>query len=796
MKFTLGWLKRHLDATASLESISTTLTALGLEVENVHDSATLLAPFTVAHIDSAEQHPNADRLRVCTVDTGKEKLQIVCGAPNARAGIKVVLSRPGDFIPGLGITLGNSKIRGVESQGMLCAADELGLGDDHDGILELPADAKIGARLLDVLPNLADPLIEINVTPNRADCAGVRGVARDLAAAGLGTLKPLPASSVKSAGISSLQVTVESTADCPAVAFRVIRNVKNGSSPAWLQDYLKSIGVTPISTLVDITNFFTFDRARPLHVFDADKISGSALHIRRAKAGEKLMALNNKEYALTPDIVVITDSARVESIAGIMGGLHSGCSDTTTNVVLEVALFDPDRVALAGRLLQINSDARYRFERGLDPQSVMDAVESATAMIIELCGGVAEEPVITGAIPVDTRRIHYFPTRVGELTGVDVPVAEQERILKALGCAVHSHKDHYDITPPSWRPDLNIEEDMVEEVLRLRGYDAIPATPLPARQMVTAIDATQRRTATVRRMLATRGLAECVTWSFMPKELSAHFAPANAALTIINPISADLDQMRPSIIGNLLQAAARNMAHGQQRVDVFEVGPVFAGINPNEQETVATGLRIGVPPRHWQKAVNDCGFYTAKADALAVLEHLGLNADALPVTAEAPAYYHPGRSGVIRLGQTIIAAFGEIHPHVAKAAGMDDSTPMAVFETFIDRLPAPKAKGHAKPLLKLPPLQPVRRDFAFVMDANTPVEKLLRAIRQADKNIITDAQVFDVYQGKGVPDGHKSVAVAVTLQPQGDKAFVDVDLEKLSTAITAAAAKAVGAALR
>ncbi|MGE3769331.1 MAG: phenylalanine--tRNA ligase subunit beta [Bdellovibrionales bacterium] len=795
MKFTLGWLKQHLETTASLDDICNTLTAIGLEVEEVHDHAKLLAPFTVALIEKADKHPDADRLKVCTVDTGKEKLQIVCGAPNARAGIKVVLSRPGDFIPGLNITLGQSKIRGVESQGMLCAADELGLGDEHEGIMELPETVKVGAKLLDAMPALADAVIDINLTPNRGDCAGVHGVARDLAAAGIGTLKPLKEWKTKSAGANPLKVVIEDPKDCPAIGFRMIRGVKNGPSPAWLRDLLENAGMKSISTLVDITNYFTMDRTRPLHVFDADKMAGSTLTIRRARKGEKMTALNNKEYDLTPDILVIADEAKIESIGGVIGGLHSGCSASTTNVILEVAYFSPANVAANGRLLQINTDARYRFERGLDPQYVEQALESAAALIIELCGGTTCEPVMAGTLPKEHRHIHFFPDRVSSLTGVDVPAKEQQRILAALGCSLHSHKDHFDITPPSWRPDLNLEEDLVEEVLRIHGYDNIPATPLPNRNMTVALNPAQRRHMNARRALAARGLAECVTWSFMPKALAAEFNQINPALTLVNPISADLDQMRPSILGNLLQAAASNFAHGQMQASLFEIGPVFSGVDEKGQELVATGLRSGKTMRHWQKTMRDADIYNAKADVMALLEQCGLNPDTLPVTAEAPHYYHPGRSGVIRLGPTVIAAFGDIHPAVAQAAGVED-TPAVGFEVYIDRLPQAKNRSTAKPLLKLPPLQPVRRDFAFVVDISVAADRLVKAIRQADKNLIVDVQVFDVYQGDKIQAGKKSVAIAVTLQPQGDKAFTDVDLEKISAAIVASATKATGAVLR
>lgn len=793
MKFTLNWLKDHIETTATLDEICTTLTKIGLEVEDLHNPAALLTPFTVAHIDSTVKHPNADKLKVCTVDTGSEKLQIVCGAPNARAGIKVVLSRPGDFIPGLNITLGASKIRDVESQGMLCALDELGLGDDHAGIMELPADAPVGAKFLDVMPHLADPVIEINLTPNRGDCAGVRGVARDLAAAGLGTLKALAAPQLKNSGPSGYKVVVENPADCPAFTLRLIKGVKNGPSPDWLQQRLKAIGITPISALVDVTNYFTIDRARPLHVFDAAKVTGTTLTIRRAKSGETIMALNNKEYNPSVEHTVIADGKGLESIGGIMGGLHSGCDENTTDVLVECAWFDPVGVAKTGRELNIISDARYRFERGIDPMAIVAGADAAAAMIIELCGGTPSDIGIVGAEQPNKTRIHYFPDHVKRLGGIDVDAATQQKLFTALGCDVHQHGDHFDITPPSWRHDLTQAQDLVEEVLRLTGYDAIPPVALPDRHMTTALNPGQRRAFSTRRILAGRGLAECITFSFMPKALAAEFGQINPALTLVNPISADLDQMRPSALGNLLQAAAGNSARGYPNSNLFEVGPNFSKPGPDGEERVATGLRSGPAQRHWQKQTVAADAFAAKADAMTLLEQFGLNPDTLPVTAEAPHYYHPGRSGVVRLGTNVIAAFGEIHPSVAEACGLYDRA--VGFEVFIDRLPAAKSKSSAKVLLQLPPLMPVRRDFAFVVTSDVTADKLVKAVKQADKALITDVSVFDVYQGDKIEAGKKSVAVAVTLQPQGDKAFAEADLEKLSNAIVAAAAKA-GAVLR
>lgn len=791
MKFTLDWLKDHLETSASTDEILTKLTAIGLEVEEIQDRAKLLAPFTVAYIKHAEQHPDADRLRICTVETGRDTLQIVCGAPNARPGIKVVLSRPGDYIPGLNITLGSSKIRGVDSQGMLCAADELGLGDDHDGILELPDDAPLGARLLDVLP-VGDVTIEINLTPNRGDCAGVRGIARDLAAAGLGTLKPLPDAKAQTTLKNPYSVKIEDTAACPAFALRLIKGVKNGHNSR-LAARLEAIGVKPISTLVDITNYMTMDQARPLHVFDAARVHGTQLTVRPARTGEKLEALNNKTYELDDQMLVIADDRGVESLAGVMGGLASGCDENTVDVLIECALFAPEAVTKTGRALQINSDARYRFERGVDPQSVIDGMEQATALILELCGGEASDIVLTGAVPAETISIHYHPSRALQLTGVSIEAQKQQKLLEKLGCTVISHGHHLDVMVPSWRHDLRIEEDLVEEVLRLTGYDAIPATPLPFIGSKIAITPQQKRSQTARRVLAARGLMEVVSWSFMEPALAAEFAANDPALTLVNPISADLAQMRPSIVGNLLKMAAGNAAYGLPDSGLFEVGPVYRGTTPKDQETVATVLRTGlIAPQGWQGA-DKADSFTAKADLAALIATFGLSIDAVPLTRDAPAYYHPGRSFALRLGANVIAYAGELHPALTKEAGLDQ--PAVAVELFLDRLPQPKKTGTNKPLLKLPSLQALTRDFAFTAARDLPADSLLKGIRKVDKDVITGAIVFDIYQGDKIAADQKSLAVRVTLQPQGDKAFVDTDLETLSQKIIAAAEKA-GAKLR
>ena len=795
MKFTLDWLFDHLDTTASLDEIATRLTAIGLEVEEIDDKAKLLAPFTVGYIKDAVQHPNADRLRICTVDTGSETLQIVCGAPNARAGIKVVLSRPGDFIPGLNITLGKSAIRGVDSQGMLCAADELGLGEDHSGIMELPTDAPVGAKLLDVMPQLGTVVIDINLTPNRSDCAGVRGIARDLAAAGLGTLKPLKSGAADSGFSNPYSVAIENKAACSAFGLRLIKGVKNGPSPAWLRARLEAIGVKPISALVDITNYLTFDQARPLHVFDAAKVAGQALTIRNAKDGETMEALNNKTYTLDPRVLVISDSKGVESLAGVMGGLSTGCDENTTDVLIECALFSPESAAATGRALQISSDARYRFERGVDPQSLLPGIAQATQLILDICGGEASAVTLTGEIPAGTRKIHYMPQRLAELTGVDVPAAVQTEFLQKLGCIVAQHHGHLDVTLPSWRPDLAIEEDLVEEVLRLSGYDAIPATSLPpVVRPLSAVTPAQKRMQTARRLLAQRGGLEVVSWSFMPVEMAARFAPVNDALTLVNPIAADMAHMRPSIVGNLLSMAARNAAHGQHTAALFEVGPVYKDVGDSGQENVAALVRHGPAlPRHIHGATRAVDLADVKGDLAALLGAFRLDIDAVPLNRDAPGYYHPGRSFALRLGPTVIAHAGALHPSLLKAADVNGDA-WAV-ELFLDRLPQPKKTGTAKPLLKLPPLQALTRDFAFTVARDKEADALVKAIRKVDRALITDVALFDVYAGDKIAADKKSLALTVTIQPQGDKALTDAEIEALSQKIVVAAEK-VGAALR
>jgi len=797
MKFTLSWLKQHLDTDASLAAIDSRLTELGLEVESIDDPAKLLGGFIVGHVLEAEKHPNADRLQVCKVDTGAATIQVVCGAPNARAGLKVILAQPGTFIPASNEALKKGNVRGVESQGMMCSWRELGLGEDHDGIAELDAAAPTGARLVDIIS--FDPLIEVSITPNRADCLGVRGIARDLAASGLGTLKPLDLSPVAGAFKSPIGIHLDFTPDaanaCPLFVGRLIRGVTNGESPAWLKDRLVAIGLRPISALVDITNYITTDLARPLHVFDAAKVTGD-LRARLARPGETLAALNGKTYPLDAGMTVIADDAGPAGLAGVIGGEQTGCTEATTAVFLEAAYFDPIRTAATGRKLEILSDARFRFERGVDPAFVRASAELATRMIIELCGGEASELVIAGAEPDWQLSIVLRPARVAELGGVDVPPARQEDILRALGCTVSEHDNGLLVAPPSWRGDISGEHDLVEEVIRVNGFDAIPAVPLPRPSMPKPVlTSAQRRQGWVRRQLAARGLVETVTWSFLPAAQAALFGGTDPALKLANPISSDLDMMRPSVLTNLVAAAGRNADRGFKDLGLFEIGPQFDGPEPGQQRPVAAGIRAGAAgPRAWSTTARAVDAFDAKADALAALAATGFNPDSAQVVAEAPAWYHPGRSGTLRLGNKPLAYFGELHPGVL--AAMDVKGPIAAFEVLLDAIPLAKARPtKARPLLKASSFHSVERDFAFIVESQVAADAVVRAAKSVDKALITEARIFDLYEGAGVGDGKKSLAVTVTLQPT-ERTLTDEEIEAVAAKVVAAVAKATGGSLR
>jgi phenylalanyl-tRNA synthetase beta chain len=808
VKFTLSWLKDHLETTASLEQIVEKLSLIGLEVEGVEDPAAKLKPFTVARVVSAEQHPDADRLRVCMVETaGHGTMQVVCGAPNARAGMLGVFAPTGSWIPGSEMELKPGKIRGVESNGMLVSEREMGISEEHDGIIDLtPAEGaagpEVGTPLAQVL-GLDDPVIEIAITPNRGDCLGVRGVARDLAAAGLGALKPLNAPKVEGSYDSPWSWRIEGDAEaaCPYVAGRHFRGVANGPSPDWLRRRLTAIGLRPISALVDITNYVTYDLGRPLHVFDAAKVTADPT-MRWARDGETILALDERTYTLDDSMLVIDAGTGPESLAGIMGGEDSGCTEATTEVFLEVALFDPITVAMTGRKLGVLSDARYRFERGLDPESAVWGVEVAARLIREICGGETSRPVSAGQRPDPRKRISLRTSRCLTLGGVDLPAARQAEILRALGCEVDEAGETLEVTSPSWRPDIEGEACLVEEVLRIHGYEHLPTTPLELDTTLPlpALSLRQRRTAAARTALAWRGLEEAVTFSFISQKQARLFGWADPQMKLLNPISSELDVMRPSVLPTLVEAAARNTDRGYPDVGLFEVGPQYDDNTPEGQLLVAAALRSGrVHGRHWASEARTVDLFDAKADALAVLEAAGAPVENLQTTADAPKWYHPGRSGCLRLGPKVLAAFGELHPRVLQA--FDLKGPAVGFELFLERIPEPKRKetssggGKAKPALALSAFQPVERDFAFLLAEDVPAEKLLRAAKGADKALVAGAQIFDVYRGQGVPEGQKSVALAVTLQPL-ERTLTDQDIEAVAQKIVAAVEKQTGGTLR
>lgn len=798
MKFTLSWLKDHLETDASLDEISTKLTDIGLEVEAITDQAARLAEFRVAEILSAEPHPDADRLKLCRVDTGSEILQVVCGAPNARAGLKGVFAPPGSTIPTSGMRLKKTKIRGVESHGMMCSERELGLSDAHEGIIELPEEAETGTQAADAL-GLNDPVIEIAITPNRPDCLGVHGIARDLAAAGLGRLKDGAVAPVK--GDAPCPVPVNIAADtlsnkgCPVFAARLVRGVRNGPSPAWLQRQLEAIGLRPISALVDITNYISFDRGRPLHVYDADKLHGG-ITVRAGTDGETLRALDGNDYALTPQACVIADDSGAIGLGGIMGGEATGSTGDTVNVLIESACFDPILTATTGRQLGIESDARYRFERGVDPAFVLPGLELATRMVIEICGGEATEVVVAGTPPAPGDAIAFRPERVRQLTGMDITDARSVQILESLGFAVDATLVPITVQPPSWRPDIHGEPDLVEEIARIEGLDRLPVTALPAfENPVPVLSAAQRRIRWAQRCLAARGLHEAVTWSFTSSELAELFGGGKQSLALANPISSELDVMRPGLLPNLLAAAKRNTDRGQSDFGLFEVGPQYAGDTPGEQACAATGIRIGdYRPRDWSAAQRHADIFDVKADALAVLETLGCAVNKMHVTADAPDWYHPGRSGVIRLGpKNILGYFGELHPRILDHFDLKDT--VVGFEVILDALPLPKRRTTtSRGPLSASDLQAVTRDFAFILDTDIPADAVLSAAAGADP-LVQAVRLFDLYEGEHVAAGKKSIAISITVQPS-DKTLTDTEIDAIAAKLVEKVTRATGGELR
>ncbi|MFZ5610319.1 MAG: phenylalanine--tRNA ligase subunit beta [Pseudomonadota bacterium] len=799
MKFTLGWLKDHLDTDAGLEAILAALTDCGLEVEGVDDPAAKFAAFSAAQVIAAAPHPNADRLRLCRVMTGEGEVAVVCGAPNARAGMKAVFAPEGSYIPGTGVTLKATMIRGVASHGMLCSERELELSDEHEGIIELPAEAAIGAPLAQVL-GLDDPVIDVAITPNRQDCMGVRGIARDLAAKGLGKLKPLSIPEIAGAFASPIGIALdfpeEARDACPVFAGRLIRGVTNGPSPDWLQRRLRAIGLRPISALVDITNYFTIDLARPLHVYDAAKLKGD-IRARLGRAGESLLALDGKTYGVDEDICVIADDQAVRGLGGVMGGEDSSVGEDTVDVFLECAYFDPVRTARTGRRLGIESDARARFERGVDPAFVRDGEKLASAMIMALCGGKSSQAIIAGAEPVTARAVRLRPARVESLAGFAIAKGQAADILRRLGFAVSDQGAALEAVVPSWRRDIEGEADLVEEIARIHGYDHIPTTSLPRPLGVAkpSLSVMQKRSRKVRRFLAARGLNEAVTWSFIAPSDAAAFAGAKAPLRLANPISADMAVMRPSLLPGLARAAARNLDRGQTSVRLFELGVQYHDASPEGQAPVAALVLAGLTgPRHWRVPARPFDLFDAKAEALAALASAGVPIDKVQVTADAPAWYHPGRSGVIRLGpKTTLAEFGMLHPGLARHFGL--KAEMAMAELYLAALPAAKATARGRPPLALSDLPAVERDFAFVVAEEVTAEAILRAARGADKAHIADARLFDVYSGPGIAAGHKSVAIALTLAPRA-ATFTDAEIEAIRQRVIARVGAATGARLR
>lgn len=786
MKFTLSWLYDHLDTDAGLDAIVDGLTRIGLEVEGVENPGDKLAAFRVAKVLSAERHPQADKLQVLSVDAGDGPLQVVCGAPNARAGMVGVFGPAGAYVPGIDMTLKVAAIRGVESNGMMCSTRELELGQDHDGIIELPADAPVGTSY-PAYAGLDDAVIDVSITPNRQDCMGVRGIARDLAAAGLGTLKPLVVAPVDTDGPAP-DVRIEDGEGCPAFHAQTVRGVRNGESPEWMRRRLTAIGQKPISTLVDITNYVMFDLGRPLHVYDMTKLDGG-LVARKAAAGEQVLALNGKTYTLDGTETVIADASAVHDIGGIMGGEHSGASDTTTDVLIECAYFTPEAIARTGQKLTLTSDARTRFERGVDPAFLDDGLAIATRYVVDLCGGTASGVTRAGQAPVARRTIGYDPARAETLGGLAIAADRQRAILERLGFAI---ADDWTVTVPTWRRDIDGPADLVEEVIRIEGLDKVPSTPLDrvpgvARPTVTPEQKLERR---IRRAAAARGLAEAITWSFISEDDAAAFGGGH--WQVVNPIASDMRVMRPAMLPGLLSAAARNRKRGADSIRLFEIGRRY--LADGERPTLGLVLTGDRAPRNWRTGkAQPFDAFDAKGEVLALLDSVGAPVANLQVMDGAGDVFHPGQSATLRLGpKTVIAAFGMLHPSVTKAFDLPSDT--AVAELYLDAIPQKRSTGFMRSPYAPPALQAVTRDFAFLVPDKVAADTLVRAVRGADKAAIVDARLFDRFAGAGVEEGHKSLAIEVTLQPVA-KSFTDAELQAISDKIVTAATK-VGAILR
>ncbi|PDV89150.1 phenylalanine--tRNA ligase subunit beta [Rhizobium sp. H4] len=806
MKFTLSWLKEHLETDATLDEICTRLTEIGLEVEDVDDKAAF-KPFVIARVVSAEKHPQADRLKVLMVDTGAgAPVQVVCGAPNARAGLVGAFAAPGTYVPGIDVTLAVGNIRGVESRGMMCSEKELQISDSHDGIIDLPDDAPVGKSYA-AYAHLDDPVIEINLTPNRPDCTSIHGIARDLAASGLGTLKTRAAPSFSVEGETPVKLTLDLDDPklCPGFSLRLVRGVRNGPSPRWMQQRLTAIGLRPINALVDITNYMTFDQGRPMHVFDAAKVNGN-LTVRRAREGETVLALDQREYRLGPNNVVIADEDGIESIGGILGGEHSGCDENTVDVLIESALWDPMNIAKSGRSLGIITDARYRFERGVDPEYMVPGLERTTELVLELCGGTAARAEVVGYKGYEPKVVDFPYSEVKRLTGLEVSTEESNSILARLGFTVSGSGERVSVSVPSWRPDVDGKADLVEEVMRIHGVDKIKPAPLESHAAVNGriLTTLQIRTRAAKRALASRGMLEAVTWSFIPEDQAKLFGGGSPALKLANPIAAEMSDMRPSLLPGLLTAAQRNADKGYGDVAIFEVSGTYENDRPDGQRRVAGGIRRGTASlagggRMWSNAVKGGGkpvdVFDAKADALAVIEACGLPMGNIQFEQGGPEWYHPGRSGTIKMGpKVVLGYFGEFHPLTLEA--LDVSGALCGFEVYLDAMAEPKKKAtRTKPALELSPFQAVKRDFAFVVDKTVESGAIIKAAIGADRKLVTGVNVFDVFEGASVGDGKKSVAIEVQIQPV-ERTLTDEDFEALTQKIVASVAKFTGGVLR
>jgi phenylalanyl-tRNA synthetase beta chain len=806
MKFTLAWLKDHLDTSASLTELTEKLSSIGLEVEGVDDRGAKLAAFTIARVLEAKPHPNADKLRVCKVETGNGIVEVVCGAPNARTGLIGVFAPVGSYIPGKQLTLEARPVRGVVSAGMLLSGAELEISDDADGIIDLPADLgqRVGARFAEVT-GLADPVIEVKLTPNRPDCTGVRGIARDLAAAGLGALKPEAAPRGVEGSFDcpiaiELQFPPAAADACPCFAGRYLSGVSNRSAPAWMQQRLTAVGLRPINALVDVTNYISLDRGRPLHVYDADKLTG-AIRARLGRKGESFLGLDGKTHEVDEEMCVIADDRSVLGLGGILGGQDTGVTHESKNILIECAYFDPLRTATTGRKSGIVSDARYRFERGVDPAFIKGGLDLATELMLKVAGGTPSRAKIAGA-PPEARGVIDFPlTLVEKLGGIVIAPEKIRATLEALGFTLAGKPPILKVRVPSWRPDVGGAADLVEEVVRIAGLDTVPSAPMPRRGGVARalLTETQRRVRRARRELAARGMVEAITWSFIAEPAARQFGGGTRALELANPISSELTSMRPSLLPGLLAAGQRNRHRGFNDVALFEVGQIYRDDTPQGQVVAAAGVRLGNAVlagsgRHWSGTAGEAGVFDAKADVAALLAGLGFDANRAQLAREAPAWFHPGRSGVVRLGpKLVLAHFGEVHPEVM--AALDVTGPAAAFEVYLEAVPPEKKKGAARPPLKLSDLLPVRRDFAFVLEASVAASEVVKAVQAADKKLISSVNVFDLFEGASLGAGKKSLALEVTLQPT-ERTLTDAEIEAVAAKVVAEVKKATGGEIR